>query len=397
MWNGEWDMEQGHLVQLPFSSEEYRGRLERVREAMARQGLDLIILSAPESVFYLTGFQTGTVYVFIQLLLPLKGPALWVVRKTEMSNVDALARVSWVTDGIGIDDSENPIAILAAAIRKLGYGAKVIGIERNGFYFTIDHYLRLQAELPQARFEDGAPIVEHLRAIKSLAELAYMRKAGRIGSDAMAETIGTLRAGVTDRELAATLISAAIRHGSDPLAAGPYVTTGKRTFLAHSSWIGCEVLDGDIVNTELAANVAHYNVPIFRVSAVGNPGTEIVRTHHASQAAMRVGLERYAPGMTFDEADRIVRAEIERWGYGDLFVVRAAYGIGLGFPPRWSESNVANIRRSDMRTLEAGMCFHLVPALYKAGVGAVCCSMPIEITANRCEPLATIEPRLFLT
>ena len=382
-------------LELPFGAGEYRARVEGARAEMARRGIDLLLLTVPESTFYLTGFETGTVFAFLVLALPQKGEAMWVVRKTELSNVRALARQSLVTDARGADDAEDPILALADVVRAMGFANAAIGIECRGFFFTIDHYAQLQKALPHAEWRDGSAVIEGLRAIKSAAELAYMRKAGAITSAAMREAIFALKPGMRDHELASNLFAAALRHGSEPMSLGPFVTTGARTFLAHSSWTGRAIAAGEVVNTEMACVAARYNAPIFRVSSIGEPPAEIARMHDASRAALEAGLANIGPGMTSGEADRVVRAAIAARGYGELFVVRAAYGIGLGFPPRWSESNVMAIRANDPRILQPGMCFHLVPALYKQGVGAVCASMPIEITANGCAPLATIEPELF--
>jgi Xaa-Pro aminopeptidase len=100
--------------------------------------------------------------------------------------------------------------------------------------------------------------------------------------------------------------------------------------------------------------------------------------------------------MTSDQGDRVVREAIKKKGLGEYFVVRAAYSIGLAFTAAWGEFHIMSIRPKDPRTLEPGMCFHLVPALYKEGFGAVCCSMPIEITGDGCRSLTSIEPKLFV-
>ena len=100
--------------------------------------------------------------------------------------------------------------------------------------------------------------------------------------------------------------------------------------------------------------------------------------------------------MTSTEADAIVREPIVKAGYGEYFTVRAAYGIGVGFAPGWGENSVINIRPRDRRRLEPGMCFHVVPALYRQDLGAVCCSMPIHITTTGIERLTAIEPKLFV-
>jgi Xaa-Pro dipeptidase len=384
------------LVTLPFSIDEYQARLDRVRDQMEQRGLDLLLVTIPENSFYLTGFQTGTPYVFLVLVLPREGEATWVVRKTEMSNVEALAEVSWIKSGHGVDDSSDPIEVLARVIEQFGARAGSIGIEHKAFFFTVDHYQRLQRALPHAGLHDASDIIASLRAVKSPAELRYMREAGEITAQATRQAIDSLHEGMLDRELAANLIAAAVRAGSEPFSLGPHVTTGERTFLAHSSWTGVEIRRGDLINTELAAVVARYNAPLFRVSVIGEPSDEVRRFHDASVAGLMAGLDGIQPGMTGAEADSVVRQEIERTGYGEYFVVRAAYGIGLGFPPQWSESNVMQIRQGESRRLQLGMCFHLVPALYKRGLGAVCCSMPIEITGDGVRPLAPIEPRLFV-
>ncbi|MBM3542350.1 MAG: aminopeptidase P family protein [Alphaproteobacteria bacterium] len=388
-------MAQDALIELPFASEEYAARLARVRAEMARRGLDLLLVTVPENNFYLTGFETGTVYVTLALALPREGAARFIVRKTELSNVRALARVSWVKEGVGIDDAEDPVAVIARTLGEMGGAEGAVGIERRGFFFSIEQYLQLQAAMPRARFSDASPIIDGLRAVKSEAELACMRRAGAITGQAMREALDTVKDGTLDGELATALYAAALRRGSEPMSMGPYVTTGPRTFLAHSSWRGAPIRGGEVINTEMACVHKRYNVPVFRVSAIGEPPAEIARMHEASRAALDVGLAKIGPGVTSHEGDRVVREVLEKRGYGDLFVVRAAYGIGLGFAPRWSESHVMVIRANDQRRLEPGMCFHLVPALYKEGVGAVCASMPIEITANGCAPLAPIAPELF--
>jgi Xaa-Pro dipeptidase len=383
------------LISLPFRLEEYVERLSRTRESMIQRGLDLLVLTVPASVNYLTGFETGTASSNMVLLLPTEGDAVLVVRKTELSNAEALATQSWIKATRGVDDSEDYAEALASVISRFRSPNGQIGIEQNGIFFTIASFRELAERFPQVAWLGADDIVSTLRATKSQAELVYMRKAGQIAASAMEEGIGSIREGMVDRELAVNLFSAAVRRGSGPMPNGPLVTTGTRTFLAHSNWVGRTVERGDLVNTELAANVNHYNATVFRVSVVGQPSSEIERFHDASFQGLIAGLDRIGPGLTSHEADQIVRERITQLGYGEYFVVRAAYGLGLGFPPSWSDSSM-QIRPGDPRKLEEGMCFHLVPALYKRGLGAVCCSMSIEITAEGCRLLTPIEPKLFV-
>ena len=46
------------MLSNPFTRDHFAQRFDRTRAAMARDKLDLLILSAPESVYYLSGYQT---------------------------------------------------------------------------------------------------------------------------------------------------------------------------------------------------------------------------------------------------------------------------------------------------------------------------------------------------
>ena len=384
------------LIKLPFTQEEYASRVRKVREQMDERGIDLMLFTTPENYFYLTGFQTGAHHSFIVLALPLSGEAAWIVRKTELSNVRSHTPVSWVKRGFGVDDTKDNIEVLASALREMGYERKRIGVEQDSLWFRVSHFFGLQRELPDGQLRDGSNMVESLRPVKSPAELEYMRQAGKITAKAVQAGIDALREGMTDSELASVLMATATKEGSEKMSGGPEVVVGKRSALAHSSWIGAPIRRGELVNTEMAAAVAHYNTPVYRISIIGEPSDEQRSFHDASLAGLEAGLSSFKPGMTSAEGDRIVRSAIEKAGYADYFPVRAAYSIGLGFTPGWSENHVMMIRPDDSRVLEPGMCFHVVPALYKEGLGCVCCSMSIEITKDGCASLVPMEPKLYV-
>ena len=384
------------IAALPFEAAEYGRRVAGARARMAARGIDLLIVTGAENGYYLSGLLVGTPQVFLALVLPIEGDACWVVRQTELSNVRTLAATAWVKEGVGVPDESDPIHILAGTLMEQGRERARIGIERQGWFFHADYQHRSEAALPDATFLDSTGLVEGMRNIKGPAEIAYMKRAGAVTAAALRAGIAAVAAGVTDREIGAILTATAIREGSGPMPQGPFVTCGARSFMAHSSWAGAPIRTGEMVNTEMACSVARYYVPCFRVSVVGPPSDALKRFHGASEAGLEGALTRIRPGMTSGEADAAVREPIEHAGFGEYFVVRAAYGIGLAFGPCWSEDRLMNMRPGDDRVLEPGMCFHVVPALYKEGFGAVCCSMPVVVTESGLEPLIDLEPKLFV-
>jgi ectoine hydrolase len=383
---------------LPFSDAEYSHRVAGVRRVMAERGVDTLLVCSPHNFYYLTGFQAGGSHSLTFLILPLEGDAIWICRRTELSNVRALSGSMWAKDHVGVADGEDVIDVLIRTLKERGLagGGRRIGVEYEAMFFSVGHYLSLREQLGETALCDGTGIVETMRITKSETELGYLRAAGKITAGALQACYEAVREGVTDTELGAVLTGAAIRLGSDRMGCQPFLSVGARTAMAHAFWKGDHVNKGEVINAEVACAVARYHVPTFRVMSVGEPSAEIRRMHAASEKGLEAGLKGIKPGMSASDADAVVRGAIDKTGYGDAFVVRAAYGIGLAFPPSWGESPVMNIRPGEARLLKPGMTFHLVPALYVDGVGCVCCSMPIEVTGTGVAGLTPIEPKLFV-
>jgi Xaa-Pro dipeptidase len=255
----------------------------RLREQMRKHDADLVLVTGPENQYYLTGLRTGTVHTFMVLIVPLQGEGVWVVRRTELSNVESLKDVSWVKRGVGVVDGDAPVQVLADTLCELGFEHSRMALDRRSYFFHTEFQLELQRRLDKVTIVDATGWVEAGRAIKSVPELTEIRAAGVITSAGLSRGIESIAEGVTDRQLGATLTSTAIEAGSEGMSQGPYVTVGKRTFMAHSSWIGQAIERGDLISTELAARVNGYNAPCFRVSVIGKPSESLSRFHAASE------------------------------------------------------------------------------------------------------------------
>lgn len=384
-------------IKLPFGRDEFDARLAQVRSRMRERGLDAMLVVAPHNYYYLTGYQSGLSHSLTVLVLTVEGRMHWVIRHTELSNLRLLPTGDGPVDAVGVRDHEDFVEKLAELLRNQGLGGAAIGIDRNAMFFTIGHDLALRQQLPQATLADATGIVEYARRCKSPAELDYLRHAGALSAKALRTGFETMKEGMTDTQLAVNIMTAAFLAGSERMGMLPFVAAGARTAMAHATWTGQPIARGEVINAEVAAAVQRYHVPLFRVASIGAPSAEIQRMHAASQAALEAGLSTIQAGMRSGDADAVLRQSIAKAGLGDLFAVRGAYSIGIGFAPSWGEGNtLAAIKPGSDDPLLPGMTFHIVPALYRDGVGCVCCSMPVIITETGVEPLAPIEAKLFI-
>ncbi|MDP7242111.1 MAG: aminopeptidase P family N-terminal domain-containing protein, partial [Rhodospirillales bacterium] len=56
---------------LPFTVEEYRTRLKNVQANMAAADIEVLLVTAPENIFYLTGYHTVGYFSFQMLVVPI--------------------------------------------------------------------------------------------------------------------------------------------------------------------------------------------------------------------------------------------------------------------------------------------------------------------------------------
>ena len=106
---------------LAFRPEEYLARRDALRAMMAERGIDVVVLTSTENTYYLTGFGS-LAYGATALVMRSDGRAIWVMRRTELSNIRALADQLWVNEGIGIKDGDR---VVTAGQNKIDQGSKV--------------------------------------------------------------------------------------------------------------------------------------------------------------------------------------------------------------------------------------------------------------------------------
>ena len=376
---------------LPFDSAEYERRQARLRERLEDRGLDALLVSGPENQYYLTGYETTGFHSFPQtLIFPRREPPLLVTRRIEQGNADAAYELRCR----GYRDDEDPAGAVVAALRDLGLAASILGVEKGAPWLTVRLYEGLRHALPAATLEDASGLVELMRAVKSPAELAYMRQAAVAVAAGMSAGLATIRAGANEREIAAAVFPARILAGSHFVRNPTYITAGPRSALAHATWLGKTLEVGDVVFMEMGANVRHYDAALIRTAVVGPASDRLRRAADASLAGLTAALETVRAGIPGADVYRATRAAIAKAGGEEYFLHRAGYGIGIEFLT-WIERGGVSLDAASKTVLEADMTLHLVPYLLLPGLGSVGFSETVRVTDAGCEVLTRC-PRVLM-
>lgn len=377
--------------ELAFSKQEYESRLERAREEMRRRGVDVFLSHTPENIYYVSGYRTPGYYAYQALLISLDHSPILITRLLEASNVIGF---SWFDRHKTYSDAEDPIDLTANVLHNIGFDGATIGIEQECWYLTIDDTSRLKELLPKATWVDASGTIETLRAIKSPAELEYLRAAAKVASIGMSAGLETIELGATEREVAGAIYEAMIDHGGDDMGMPVFVSAGDHTMLVHhTSYSDRQFERGEVVFIELSGCVLRYSAALLRCAFIGQVDPEIEERARVCEEALNATLEVVGPGITSGEVHKAWREAVERGGYE--INKRAGYSLGITFAPDWGEGYLLDLKENDPTRLSPGMVFHIPSSIRISGRQSVGISETILVTEGGHEVLTRV-PREFL-
>jgi len=376
---------------LPFSREEFYARASRVRAKIAELGHDALIVTGPENLYYLTGYSTPAYYSTQALVLPREGEPLMFVYAPEVENVRA---GSWVEAFASYGPSDEPMSALARALERAGLAGASLGIETLSWFFPVHRYQDLVRELPHARLGACDGVVEAGRALKSEAEIGYIRRAAEIAGDAMRAAEAIMRPGVTEDELAAVIYEASLSRGGEYPGSPPYVSVGPRVCKPHASWSGGVLRQGEQAYVELSACVARYSAALMRTFQLGQLHPTLQRLEEGILTGLERTIGALRPGLTAAEADAVCRDAVAAAGFE--YPHESGYSIGICYPPGWNETHVFNLKAGDQRPVQANMVLHLVPHTIVPGVGTVGLSETVLVRQQGAEVLTDFPRRVLV-
>lgn len=378
---------------LAFSLGEYRRRFDAVIRTMGEKGLDVLLVRTPENIAYLTGYVTPGYYGYHCLILARDQAPTLVLRYLEQTNV---FEYSWLSDSVTVTDDRIPYEVTIETLRERGLADKRVGVEKTSFFSTIEEYEGLRGKLPEANFVDGSGIVEWVRVIKSPEEVALMKRCAKTLDHGSRAGLEALHAGTTEDAIAAEIHRELVGRGSEYPGLPHFVVSGPRISVTHATWGGRKVQKGDPVFYELSATKHRYSSAIMFTACDGEPGKRVRAMADAALAALHAGMAALKPGVPCEEVDRVVHGEWVKAGFGEYHRHRAAYSIGMCFPPDWGEGQILSLKKGEKRLVQKDMVFHMVPAAFiyrETGVGF---SATLHVTETGCEPLSMYPGKLIV-
>lgn len=387
---------------LPFDILEYQGRLSKTKQRMAENGLEVLLITDPANMNYLSGYDAWSFYVHQMLVIIIDEPQpIWIGRYQDANGARA---TTWIYDDNVIAYPDyyvqslvyHPMDFISEILKQIGQGNRHIGVEMDHYYFSAKAYERLKQGLPNATLKDASLLVNYVRIIKSDQEIEYMRRAAKIAEQAMYKGSETIRPGVRQCDTAAQIYYHMVKgtddYGGDYPSIVPLLPTGENTAIPHLTWTERQFIEGDAVIIELAGCYKRYHVPLARTACIGNPSDQLQKVAPIVVEGLNEVLDAVRPGMTCGDVEHVWRQSIKKHGVEKE--ARLGYSVGLGYPPDWGE-HTASLRKGDPTVLQPNMTFHLIPGLWFDNYG-IEISESFRVTENGCETF-TNYPRDLIT
>lgn len=356
----------------PFAAQEYANRIARAKQAMSQAGFDLIVCQDPANMGWLTGYDGWSFYVPQCVLVHLDAPhPIWFGRAQD-------ARAAEITTDLPPDQvvhyaehlvqsrDGHPYDALADLIRARGWGRARIGVEMDAHYYTARCHASLAAGLADARISDNAMLVNWLRLVKSPAELALMREAGRICTAAMNDAIAQMRSGAAQNDVIAEIYRCLVRGvdglGGDYASICPLMPVGAGTSTPHLTWTDAPLPQSALAMLEIAGVRRRYHAPLTRTMHFGPAPQKLRDVAKVVVEGVDAALREARPGRSCEDVEAAWQAVLRRNGLSKDS--RVGYPIGLSYPPDWGEAT-CSLRPGDRTELQEGMCFHIQSGIWR--------------------------------
>lgn len=331
-----------------MASETHVRRQDRVRQALATEGAQALLVPASADFTWLTGAVARSTERLVAFVLPREGDPFAVVPRLEAGPLAAecpgLELEVW-------DDGEDPFPRLERRLELARRPELLIG---EGWRTGV--LLALAAAAP---CRPASRVLAPLRAVKDEHEVAALAEAGTHADRIVMEAAAHARPGMTEAELARWILDRFEALGdTEPWA---IVASGPNSASPHHRSGGRRIAANEVLLLDCGAYTRGYGSDITRTFFLGEPPAEEREVFEVVDAARRAGIAAVRAGAIPEAVDRAAREVIARAGYGEHFTHRLGHGVGL------EVHEGPNIVAGNREPLRAGNVHSVEPGIYLPG------------------------------
>lgn len=380
-----------------FDQQEYRERTARLRQRMAEQGMDTVLVFNEANMNYLTGYDGYSDYVPQLALVSQDEEDPWLILRemdvacaTVTSHLPRSRLLSYSEKYIG-SSQRTPWQPIGDIIRERSKSRR-IGVELTAKNFGVKAQASLAKTLDLSKSIDADGVISKLKLLKSPAEIAYMEQAGKIVDRAMRVARLGVAPGARECDVAASVMHALCTGTPEfPGHASriyPTMPTGRPATAPHLKWTDASYAMNCQTNFELGAFRHRYCCALSRTVFLGEPSARSRHLHQAALDGFLAALGTMRPGVTCGDVDRAFRRTFSSRG------VRKDSRIGYSLGNDWPDGG-ASLQDDDETVLQPNMTFHLIVGIWETDDGYVF-SETVRVAENGAKSLSCMSRDLLV-
>jgi len=371
------------------SSEALRSRHDAIRAALDVLSLDALIVTNLTNIRYLSNHvgSAGVVVLTrdaLHLVVDFRYEAAIDALQASASACPSLTR--WPVSGSY--DEALVDCLISIGLTTAGFEATHLTVARHDW---LTRTLAARGESIALRSTER--VVEQARLVKDASEIATIREAAARLTGVADVTFRSVRAGVSERDVARILEGAMRDAGYERLAFETIVASGPNGAFPHYRAGDRLLARGDLVVLDFGGVLDGYCCDLTRTVSVGVPSEEARRIYDAVRDAQQAAIAVVQPGVHASAIDAAARDLLQSRGLGEAFGHGTGHGLGLDV----HEEPRVTRHRPDLPvvSLEPGMIFTIEPGAYIPGWGGVRIEDDILVTDSGCDVLTGVTRELL--
>lgn len=302
----------------------YQLRVQKCSDLMKQHGLDVLLLTKPSNMQYLTGDGRLCAYTMISQ----GGKVAIGVPSTDVKDVTALAHFD---DIAGFEDEVGMIHSIAHHFEHFGIREGTVGLE----YTFLTQSMMGMVTHPHAKPEkvhakDCTHILSEMRVVKEPEEIERIRAAAKVADIGMKAAIRAVKVGVTESQVAAAAEFAMRQAGAEEFWR-TYVSSGPRTNIAHGLPTTRKLIKGDLVMIDMHPIVNGYSADICRTVCVGKPTKEQQAAYDLYLMAQQSTIAKIKAGVEMSDLEGTIHGILKEAGHGKHIFGPPIHGVGIEF------------------------------------------------------------------
>jgi Xaa-Pro aminopeptidase len=357
--------------------------IARLKKRIGEAGLDAIVAISPENVAYVSAFVVPS-----QSLMRWRHAAVIVTSDGKVSMVAIDMEATTVKAHAGIDDvriyrefSDDPMDKLAESLKDLKLDRGKIGIELE--FLPARDFATLQKNAPGIHWVGADDLFNKARQIKTPHELALLRFLSKLTDKALGDALRSARAGMSEMELAGTLLTSLFSGGAESYKL-MIIATGERSQFPNVGPTERRLRHGDIIRMEIFGQKQGYLTGVCRTAVVGDATPEQYKIWSNLIECKYLVMDLIKPGASCPEVYRKFLEKFSALGFAPISFV--AHGIGLHLHEEPYMGRYGN------EIVEAGMVGAFEPLVYIPGRFGMQNKDMFCVTENGCELLSDVTP-----